>query len=60
MVAFNRRFDPNFARLEAEIRAGRIGRPEILRITSYDPAPCGGFCRRRSSSCAALAACSAT
>src|SRR6516162_363852 len=39
MVAFNRRFDPNFARLETEIRAGRIGRPEILRITSYDPAP---------------------
>ena len=39
MVAFNRRFDPNFARLEHEIRAGRIGRPEILRITSYDPAP---------------------
>jgi myo-inositol 2-dehydrogenase/D-chiro-inositol 1-dehydrogenase len=39
MVAFNRRFDPNFARLEREIRAGRIGRPEILRITSYDPAP---------------------
>src|SRR5215472_12797956 len=27
------------ARLEREIRAGRIGRPEILRITSYDPAP---------------------
>src|SRR5262249_36350353 len=39
MVAFNRRFDPNFPRLEGEIRAGRIGRPEILRITSYDPAP---------------------
>jgi myo-inositol 2-dehydrogenase/D-chiro-inositol 1-dehydrogenase len=39
MVAFNRRFDPNFARLEHEIRTGRIGRPEILRITSYDPAP---------------------
>ena len=39
MVAFNRRFDPNFARLEREIRVGRIGRPEILRITSYDPAP---------------------
>jgi predicted dehydrogenase len=39
MVAFNRRFDPNFARLEREIRAGRIVRPEILHITSYDPAP---------------------
>jgi myo-inositol 2-dehydrogenase / D-chiro-inositol 1-dehydrogenase len=39
MVAFNRRFDPHFARFEREIRSGRIGRPEILRITSYDPAP---------------------
>ena len=39
MIGFNRRFDPNFARLEREIRAGRIGRPEILRIASYDPAP---------------------
>jgi myo-inositol 2-dehydrogenase / D-chiro-inositol 1-dehydrogenase len=39
MVAFNRRFDPHFARLEREIRGGRIGQAEILRITSYDPAP---------------------
>ena len=39
MVGFNRRFDRNFARLEREIRARRIGRPEILRITSYNPAP---------------------
>jgi myo-inositol 2-dehydrogenase/D-chiro-inositol 1-dehydrogenase len=39
MVGFNRRFDPNFARLEREIRAGRIGKPEILRLASYDPAP---------------------
>jgi len=27
MIAFNRRFDRNFARLEREIRAGRIGLP---------------------------------
>ena len=39
MVGFNRRFDPHFARLERQIRDGRIGRPEIVRITSYDPAP---------------------
>ena len=39
MVAFNRRFAPHFARLEREIRGGRIGQAEILRITSYDPAP---------------------
>jgi len=39
MVGFNRRFDPHFARLERQIRDGRIGRPEIVTITSYDPAP---------------------
>src|SRR5437868_14234397 len=39
MIGFNRRFDPHFARLEREIRAGRIGRPELLTIKSYDPAP---------------------
>jgi myo-inositol 2-dehydrogenase/D-chiro-inositol 1-dehydrogenase len=39
MVGFNRRFDPNFARLHDAIRAGRIGALEILSITSRDPAP---------------------
>jgi myo-inositol 2-dehydrogenase/D-chiro-inositol 1-dehydrogenase len=39
MVGFNRRFDPHFAKLQREIRAGRIGRPELLTIKSYDPAP---------------------
>ena len=39
MIGFNRRFDPHFARLEREIRTGRIGRPELLTIKSYDPAP---------------------
>ncbi len=39
MVGFNRRFDPHFAKLEREIRAGRIGRPELVSIKSYDPAP---------------------
>lgn len=39
MIGFNRRFDPHFARLEREIRDGRIGRPELLTIKSYDPAP---------------------
>jgi myo-inositol 2-dehydrogenase/D-chiro-inositol 1-dehydrogenase len=39
MVGFNRRFDPNFARLEQQIREGRIGKLEILTITSRDPAP---------------------
>jgi myo-inositol 2-dehydrogenase/D-chiro-inositol 1-dehydrogenase len=39
MVGFNRRFDPSFARLERQIRDGRIGRLELLTITSRDPAP---------------------
>ncbi len=39
MTAFNRRFDPQFARVRAEIEAGAIGTPELLVITSRDPAP---------------------
>jgi myo-inositol 2-dehydrogenase / D-chiro-inositol 1-dehydrogenase len=39
MVGFNRRFDPNFAKLHAQLRGGRIGRIEMLAITSRDPAP---------------------
>jgi myo-inositol 2-dehydrogenase/D-chiro-inositol 1-dehydrogenase len=39
MVGFNRRFDPSFARLERQIRDGRIGKLEMLTITSRDPAP---------------------
>src|SRR5712692_4204154 len=39
MVGFNRRFDPNFARLEQHLRNGRIGELELLTITSRDPEP---------------------
>jgi myo-inositol 2-dehydrogenase/D-chiro-inositol 1-dehydrogenase len=39
MLGFNRRFDPSFARLAQQIRDGRIGRLEMLSITSRDPAP---------------------
>jgi myo-inositol 2-dehydrogenase/D-chiro-inositol 1-dehydrogenase len=39
MVGFNRRFDPHFSRLERQLRAGRIGRVELLSITSRDPSP---------------------
>jgi myo-inositol 2-dehydrogenase/D-chiro-inositol 1-dehydrogenase len=39
MVGFNRRFDPNFAKLQAGLGAGRIGKLEMLAITSRDPAP---------------------
>jgi myo-inositol 2-dehydrogenase/D-chiro-inositol 1-dehydrogenase len=39
MVGFNRRFDPSFAKLHKELRGGRIGRIEMLAITSRDPGP---------------------
>ena len=39
MVAFNRRFDPNFKKVHDMIRSGKIGQPHVLRITSRDPAP---------------------
>jgi myo-inositol 2-dehydrogenase / D-chiro-inositol 1-dehydrogenase len=39
MLGFNRRFDPHFARLERQLRDGRIGRVELLSITSRDPSP---------------------
>ncbi|MEM0937941.1 MAG: inositol 2-dehydrogenase [Pseudomonadota bacterium] len=38
-TGFNRRFDPNFAALQARIAAGEIGAVELLTITSRDPAP---------------------
>lgn len=39
MIGFNRRFDGNFAALKAALRQGEIGRPELLSLTSFDPAP---------------------
>ncbi|MEM9124699.1 MAG: inositol 2-dehydrogenase [Pseudomonadota bacterium] len=39
MIGFNRRFDPNFAALQAAANAGEIGKTELLSITSFDPAP---------------------
>lgn len=38
-TAFNRRFDPGFAHLKAQLDAGVIGATEIVVITSRDPAP---------------------
>lgn len=38
-VGFNRRFDPGHARVAAAVHAGEIGVPEIVRISSRDPAP---------------------
>ena len=39
MIGFNRRFDNNFATLQAAVEAGEIGKTELLSITSLDPAP---------------------
>jgi myo-inositol 2-dehydrogenase/D-chiro-inositol 1-dehydrogenase len=39
MVGFNRRFDPNFLKVRETIARGRVGQPQILRITSRDPGP---------------------
>jgi myo-inositol 2-dehydrogenase / D-chiro-inositol 1-dehydrogenase len=39
MIGFNRRFDPNFAAVKAALLNGEIGKPELLSITSFDPAP---------------------
>jgi len=39
MVGFNRRFDPNFSKVKQMVKAGEIGDPHILQITSYDPMP---------------------
>ena len=38
-VGFNRRFDPNFRRVQEIVASGQIGTPHILRITSRDPQP---------------------
>jgi myo-inositol 2-dehydrogenase/D-chiro-inositol 1-dehydrogenase len=39
LTAFNRRFDPNFANIQARLRAGEVGAVEIVTILSRDPAP---------------------
>jgi len=38
-IGFNRRFDPNFARVRAAVAGGEIGTPRLLHIISRDPAP---------------------
>ncbi len=38
-IGFNRRFDPNFARVRAAVASGEIGSPRLLHIVSRDPAP---------------------
>lgn len=36
-VAFNRRFDPQFYEVFELVRSGKIGRPQMIKITSRDP-----------------------
>ncbi|ENK7427154.1 D-chiro-inositol-2-dehydrogenase IolG2 [Salmonella enterica] len=36
-VAFNRRFDPQFQEVFELVRSGKIGRPQMIKITSRDP-----------------------
>jgi myo-inositol 2-dehydrogenase/D-chiro-inositol 1-dehydrogenase len=38
-VGFNRRYDHNFRALHDAVAAGKIGEPQILKITSRDPNP---------------------
>ncbi len=38
-VGFNRRFDHNFQAVQAAVAAGKIGKTELIKITSRDPEP---------------------
>jgi len=38
-VGFNRRFDRNFKRVREAVQKGEIGDPQIVMVTSRDPAP---------------------
>jgi myo-inositol 2-dehydrogenase / D-chiro-inositol 1-dehydrogenase len=39
MVGFNRRFDHNYAALQAAVAAGEVGQVHLVKITSRDPQP---------------------
>jgi len=39
MVGFNRRYDANLIKIKDDIEKGAIGEPQIIKITSRDPAP---------------------
>ena len=38
-VGFNRRFDPSFASVREKVSSGALGDPQVIRVTSRDPAP---------------------
>ncbi len=40
-VGFNRRFDHNYRALRTAVETGALGRVEVIRVTSRDPAPPG-------------------
>lgn len=40
-IGFNRRYDPNFRKIQTLVKDGQIGQPHILKITSRDPEPPG-------------------
>ncbi len=39
MLGFNRRFDPDFKKVHDLVKAGAVGDPQIVKITSRDPGP---------------------
>ena len=39
MVAFNQRFDPDFAKVKETVLQGEIGKMRMIKITSRDPSP---------------------
>ncbi len=39
MVGFNRRFDPNFQKVRETVTSGKVGIPQVVKITSRDPSP---------------------
>ncbi len=39
MVGFNRRYDSNFLKVRETVQDGKVGDPQLLRITSRDPGP---------------------
>ena len=38
-IGFNRRFDPNFARVREAVTSGEIGTPNLMHLISRDPGP---------------------
>jgi myo-inositol 2-dehydrogenase / D-chiro-inositol 1-dehydrogenase len=38
-IGFNRRFDPGHAAVRSAVESGELGAPELVRISSRDPAP---------------------